>query len=149
MAQQSVPWPALRPYQIEVARAILVAVRARDGRTISVQIAREGGKTALSAEVETLLLLTPAAGDCIKVAPSLRPQGQISLSRLWARLRQAGLTQQAVRQGNAIELRDNRLVLLSAAASANVLGHTAGALMEVDEAQYVDAERFSRDFRPM
>ena len=35
-----------------------------------------------------------------------------------------------------------------AASSANVVGHTAGALMEVDEAQDVDPERFSRDFRP-
>jgi len=55
----------------------------------------------------------------------------------------------AARQGQTIELGSNRLVLLSAGSSANVLGHTAGALMEIDEAQDVDAERFSRDFRPM
>ncbi len=149
MLESVAPWPRLRPYQLDVARAILVAVRARDGRTISVQIARQGGKNELSARLEILLLLTAGAGDCIKVAPSLRPQGQISLNRLWTRLLEGGLVPPATRQGNAIELGANRLLLLSAARSANVLGHTAGALMEVDEAQDVDAERFSRDFRPM
>jgi hypothetical protein len=143
------PLPILRPYQREVARAILAAVRAGDGRTLSVQIARQGGKNELSAQVELLLLAVPGAGDLIKVAPSLRPQGLISLNRLWTRLRECGLAPPAVRQGNAVVYGDNRLLLLSAAPSANVVGHTAGALMEVDEAQDVDADRFSRDFRPM
>jgi len=47
----------LRPYQVEVARAIRDAVRARDARTLSVQIARQGGKNELSAQIELLLLL--------------------------------------------------------------------------------------------
>src|SRR5437764_13918040 len=99
-------FPPLRPYQIEVARAILAAGRARDGRTLSVQIARQGGKNEVSAQVELLLLLASGAGDLIKLAPSLRPQGQISLNRLWSRLRQAGLAPPATRQGNVIALRD-------------------------------------------
>jgi len=143
------PLTVLRPYQLEVARAIRNAARARDGRTLSVQIARQGGKNELSAHVEFLLLLDPAAGDLIKVAPSLRPQGLISLDRLWSRLRQAGAVPPATREGNTIALEGNRLLLLSAGPNSNVLGHTAGALMEVDEAQDVDSERFSRDFRPM
>src|SRR5438034_983240 len=36
-----------------------------------------------------------------------------------------------------------------AAPSANVVGHTAGILLEVDEAQDVDREKFDREFRPM
>jgi hypothetical protein len=147
--QVTAPFPRLRPYQSVVFRAIFDAVRARDGRTISVQIARQGGKNELSAQVELLLLLTRSAGDLIKVAPSMRPQGLISLNRLWTRLRQGGLAPPAVRDGSAISLGDNRLLLLSAGPNANVLGHTAGLLMEVDEAQDVDVDRFSRDFRPM
>ena len=38
---------------------------------------------------------------------------------------------------------------LSAEPSANVLGHTADLLLEVDEAQDVRPEKFDRDFRPM
>lgn len=143
------PWPHLRPYQLEVARAIVAAIRARDARTLSVQIARQGGKNELSAHVEALLLLTPHSGDTIKVAPSLRPQGAISLNRLWTRLREAGFAPPALRDRNSIALGANRLLLLSASPGSNVVGHTAGALMEVDEAQDVDVERFSRDFRPM
>jgi hypothetical protein len=142
-------WPPLRPYQIEVARAIVAAVRARDGRTISVQIARQGGKNELAARVEAGLLLMPGSGDMIKVAPSLRPQGHISLNRLWSRLVEARLAPPALRDRNSIAFGGNRLLLLSAAPGASVVGHTAGALMEVDEAQDVDSERFSRDFRPM
>jgi hypothetical protein len=114
-----------------------------------VQIARQGGKNELSAQVELMLLLGAPAGDLIKVAPSMRPQGLISLNRLWSRLRQTGLAPPAVREGNAIALGANRLLVLSSGPNANILGHTAGALMEVDEAQDVDADRFSRDFRPM
>ncbi|HTE84239.1 MAG TPA: hypothetical protein VK821_05875, partial [Dehalococcoidia bacterium] len=141
--------PSLRPYQVEAARAMLAAVRARDARTISIQIARQGGKNELSAQIELLLLLACGAGDLIKIAPSLRPQGLISLARLWGRLRQTPLAPHAARHGNTIALGANRLVLLPAGPTSNVLGHTAGALMEVDEAQDIDPERFSRDFRPM
>jgi hypothetical protein len=141
--------PRLRPYQIEIYRAIFDAVRAADGRTLSVQIARQGGKNELSAQAEVMLLFSSGAGDLIKIAPSMRPQGLISLNRLWSRLRMAGLAPPAVRQGNAIAIEGNRLLVLSAGPASNVLGHTAGALMEVDEAQDVDPERFSRDFRPM
>ena len=38
---------------------------------------------------------------------------------------------------------------LSAESTANVLGHTADLLLEVDEAQDVRPEKFDRDFRPM
>ena len=48
----------LRPYQQEIALAILDSVFARKGLTFSVEIARQGGKNELSAQLE-LLLLTP------------------------------------------------------------------------------------------
>jgi hypothetical protein len=41
------------------------------------------------------------------------------------------------------------MVFLSAAPDANVVGHTAGLLLEVDEAQDVNEDKFDRDFRPM
>jgi hypothetical protein len=42
-----------------------------------------------------------------------------------------------------------RVQFLSAAPGANVVGHTADLLLEVDEAQDVEPEKFDRDFRPM
>ena len=41
--------PVLRPYQQEAGRAVLASVRGRLGRTISIEIARQGGKNELSA----------------------------------------------------------------------------------------------------
>ena len=50
------PLLPLRDYQCEAARAIVASVAAREGRSFSVQIARQGGKNELSAQVELLLL---------------------------------------------------------------------------------------------
>jgi hypothetical protein len=41
--------PPLRPYQIEAARAVLTSVFERRGDSISIEIARQGGKNELSA----------------------------------------------------------------------------------------------------
>ena len=48
--------PQLRPYQREVARAVVESVRRRRGLTFSVEIARQGGKNEVSARIELLLL---------------------------------------------------------------------------------------------
>ncbi|MBE0430996.1 MAG: hypothetical protein IBX67_04120, partial [Dehalococcoidia bacterium] len=46
----------LRPYQLEVARAAVDSIQKGMGLTISVEIARQGGKNELSAHLEVLLL---------------------------------------------------------------------------------------------
>ena len=46
----------LRPYQLEVARAVMDSVQKGTGLTFSVEIARQGGKNELSAHLEVLLL---------------------------------------------------------------------------------------------
>ena len=51
----------LRPYQRQVALAILDSVFSKKGTTFSVEIARQGGKNELSAQLE-LLLLTVGVG---------------------------------------------------------------------------------------
>ncbi len=143
--------PVLRPYQREAGRAVLASVRGRLGRTISIEIARQGGKNELSAQVE-LLLLTLAAGrgvDAVKCAPTYRPQLLVSMRRLWSRVAQAGLANVASMRGNTIGVGRARVVFLSAEPAANVVGHTAGLLLEVDEAQDVDIDKFDREFRPM
>ena len=48
-----------------------------------------------------------------------------------------------------IVLGRSRIHFLSAERGANVVGHTASLLLEVDEAQDVDIEKFDREFRPM
>src|SRR3972149_3780881 len=82
----------LRPYQLEPARAILQSITRRTGLTISVEIARQGGKNELSAQLEVLLLtiFMNKGGNLIKCSPTFKPQTVNSMLRLKERLNQAG-----------------------------------------------------------
>jgi len=142
----------LRPYQVEAARAVLDSVFGGRGLTISVMMARQGGKNELSAQLEVLLLTAHILidADAIKCAPTFEPQARLSMRRLWTRLQEAGLGPWCQREGTgAIRLGRARQVFLSAEPGSNVVGHTARILLEVDESQDVDREKFDRDFRPM
>ncbi|HLZ69557.1 MAG TPA: hypothetical protein VKV26_06550 [Dehalococcoidia bacterium] len=149
----SFPVPSLRPYQREAARAILRSALRGHGRSFSVLVARQGGKNELSAQIELALLLASwrRPVEAIKCAPTFDPQCRISLRRLWQRLSAlplpAGLA--AVEEGNAVRLGRARQRFLSAEPGAHVVGHTAHALLEVDEAQDVDPDKFAREFLPM
>ena len=143
---------ALRPYQEEAAQAILQSAKHGRGLTFSVVMARQAGKNELSAEVELLLLASNHRREVsgVKCAPTMEPQARISYRRLWNRILRAGAIQIAAREdGRTIRFGRARQIFLSAEPSANVVGHTAGLLLEVDEAQDVDREKFDREFRPM
>jgi len=144
-------WPAPRPYQVSPGRAIIESALDGLGLTFTVVMARQAGKNEISARVEAFLLSAnmDRALDGVKCAPTLEPQARISQRRLWERLVQAGYRESLSLEGRAIRLGSARQIFLSAEPSANVVGHTAGMLLEVDEAQDVDAEKFDREFRPM
>ncbi len=142
----------LRPYQQEVARAILGSVFGRKGLTFSVEIARQGGKDELSAQLELLLLtlyiLEPQ--NLVKCSPTFKPQTLISMMRLKDRLDDAGFGGiWAGELGYTIRLGNARAVFLSADEQANVVGNTAHILLEIDEAQDVSKEKYSKEFKPM
>lgn len=144
--------PALRPYQRAIGRAVLDSVLARRGDTLTVEIARQGGKNELSAQLEVLLLTMhlAAGGNGVKCAPTFVPQAAISMDRLTARLNDAGFGGRwAVEHGYAVRLGRARQAFYSADASANVVGATADLLLEVDEAQDVAPEVYQKSFRPM
>jgi len=142
----------LRPYQSEVALAILDSVFGRKGLTFSVEIARQGGKNELSAQLELLLLTLYMAEplNLIKCAPTFKPQTVISMMRLKDRLNDAGFGGiWAAELGYTIRLGNARAIFLSADESANVVGNTAHILLEIDEAQDVGREKYSKEFKPM
>ncbi len=147
------PWKQrLRPYQVEAGRAILDSVRGRKGLSFSVEVARQGGKNELSAQLEALLLILHMERDvdAVKCAPTFDPQGRISVRRLWSRLLEARLTPLAsLEAGHVVRVGRARVLFMSAEPGANVVGHSAKLLLEVDEAQDVDEEKFDREFRPM
>jgi len=72
--------PRLRSYQREVAMAILDSVFGGKGLTFSVEIARQGGKNELSAQMELLLLTLHMTKpkNLVKCSPTFKPQTIIS-----------------------------------------------------------------------
>jgi len=142
----------LRPYQQEVARAVMDSILKGEGLTFSVEIARQGGKNELSAHLEVLLLTLYMArgGSLIKCSPTFRPQIIISMQRLRQRLDEFGFDGiYRTQMGYVIQIGNARAVFLSAEGSSSVVGHTADILLEVDEAQDVSKEKYSKEFRPM
>jgi hypothetical protein len=142
----------LRPYQLEAGTAILKSVYAKKGLTFSVEIARQGGKNEMSSHLE-LWLLADFAGEnknLIKCSPTFKPQTIISMLRLKEKLDLAGLNGNWVTEmGYIIRLGKARAIFLSAEESSNVVGNTAHLLLEVDEAQDVKEEKYSKEFKPM
>ena len=142
----------LRPYQKEVAQAVLDSVYAGKGLTFCVEIARQGGKNELSAQLELLLLTfnMTESRNLIKCSPTFKPQTVISMSRLKERLNDAGFAGKWTAElGYAIKLGNARAIFLSADSSSSVVGHTAHLLLEVDEAQDVGNEKYTKEFKPM
>ena len=142
----------LRPYQNEIARAVLESVFGRKGLTFSVEIARQGGKNELSAQLELLLLTLymTEPWNLIKCSPTFKPQTVISMMRLKDRLNDAGFAGiWTTELGYIIRLVNARAIFLSADESANVVGNTAHLLLEIDESQDVNKEKYTRDFKPM
>ena len=142
----------MRPYQREAAMAILDSIFGRKGLTFSVEIARQGGKNELSAQLELLLLTLNMTlpKNLIKCSPTFKPQAAISMTRLKDRLNDAGFDGIWTSElGYIIRLGDARAIFLSADESANVVGNTAHILLEVDESQDVSKEKYSKEFKPM
>lgn len=142
----------LRPYQLEVARAVVESIQRGLGLTFSVEIARQGGKNELSAHLEVLLLTLYMAkgGNLIKCSPTFKPQTIISMERLKQRLDDFGFDGTYHSQmGYIIQLGNARAIFLSAEGSSSVVGHTADILLEIDEAQDVSKDKYTKEFRPM
>jgi hypothetical protein len=142
----------LRPYQLEVARAVMDSIQKGMGLTFSVEIARQGGKNELSAHLEVLLLTLYMArgGNIIKCSPTFKPQTIVSLERLKQRLDDFGFDGiYRPQMGYIVQLGNAKAIFLSAEGSSSVVGHTADILLEIDESQDVSKEKYTREFRPM
>jgi len=142
----------LRPYQLEVARAVIESIQKGMGLTFSVEIARQGGKNELSAHLEVLLLTLymVRGGNLVKCSPTFKPQTIISIERLKQRLDDFGFDGIYRPQMNYIvQLGNAKAIFLSAEGSSSVVGHSADILLEIDESQDVSKEKYTKEFRPM
>jgi hypothetical protein len=122
------------------------------GLIFSVEIARQGGKNELSAHLEVLLLTLRMAkgGNIIKCSPTFKPQTIISMERLKQRLDDFGFDGiYRLQMGYIVQLGNAKAIFLSAEGSSSVVGHTADILLEIDEAQDISQEKYTKEFRPM
>jgi hypothetical protein len=138
---------------MECARAILRSVRRGEGRTFTVMFGRQMGKNELSAAIEAHLLwrYREIGGSIVKAAPTFRPQILNSMLRLGQTLERSDRTrgQWQSQYGHIIRCGGAGIAFYSAERHANVVGATASLLLEIDEAQDVDPEKYDREFRPM
>ena len=142
----------LWPYQMLISKAVIESVKRKMGLTFSVEIARQGGKNELSAQLEMSLLIASmgAPNNLIKCSPTFIPQTVISMMRLKDRLNDVNLAGMWwSERGYVIRLGYARAIFLSADTSSNVVGNTAHLLLEIDEAQDVSKEKYSKEFKPM
>ena len=144
--------PLLRPYQSDIFNAVIDSVLHRHGLTFTVEIARQGGKNELSARLESLLLWLRmnSRENLVKCTPTFVPQAVVSLNRLKDCLASGfSSADWTTEYGYILRVGNTRAVFLSAEEGARVVGHTAHLLLEVDEAQDISKEKYSKEFRPM
>lgn len=143
----------LRSYQVEVARAAADSVIFKRGLSLVVLFPRQSGKNELQAQIETYLLtcLQQYEAEIIKVSPTWRPQSINAMRRLQRVLERNTLTARdwVKESGYIYRLGRARVFFLSGAPEANIVGATASALLEVDEAQDIEIEKYDKDIAPM
>jgi hypothetical protein len=142
----------LRQYQINAGNDILKSVFEKKGLTFTIEMARQGGKNELSSHLELILLTLHATEtkNLIKCSPTFKPQTIVSMMRLKEKLNLAGYDgAYQTEMGYIIRFGYARAIFLSADEKSNVVGNTAHLLLEVDEAQDVNEEKYSKEFKPM
>ena len=142
----------LRPYQLAPAQAILDSIFRERGDTICVAMSRQAGKNETAAQVEAYLLnlFQRRGGIIVKASPTFKPQTINSMNRLGQHLNNAWTRGKwRKEQGYIIRLGKAQCQFFSAQPGSNVVGATASLLLECDEAQDVDPDKWGRDFVPM
>ncbi len=143
----------LRPYQLEIADAILDSVIHNRGLTFVVTLPRQTGKNEIQAQLEAYLLVLFSHRDVemVSVSPTFRPQTLNAMERLQNRLDSNPLTRHRWHRhlGSTIRLGQARIHFFSGSPRANTVGATASLLLTIDEAQDILRSTYDRKFAPM
>lgn len=145
----------LYAYQTLWANYALDVVRDRRTEIVVVEMSRQSGKNETSAQLEVMLLAQFArrGGAIVKTAPTWIPQIDNSKARFEARaatLRERlPFLEFKPKEGYKYRCGRAEIAFLSAQPKTNVVGATASLLMEIDEAQDTDRDKFNKDFSPM
>jgi hypothetical protein len=160
------PEYSLRGYQAEVADAIATALTPQPplpilgegesgSREFAAVFSRQAGKDEMLAQLCAYLLVryNRAGGQIVVALPSLDPQGIIARNRLLDRLQSPRLRAIGVvprlRESRVVEAGRASVHFVSASPMANARGLTASLLLDANEAQDIDPERWDAVFAPM
>jgi hypothetical protein len=143
----------LRAYQAPVMQAVITSVVKGLGLSFVVIFPRQSGKNELQAHIECYLLhcFSRTGGDIVKVSPTWKPQSLNAMRRLEKVLGKNYLIEGlwTKESGYIYRCEQARLTFLSGEPQANIVGATASLLLEVDEAQDIQIDKFDKDIAPM
>ncbi len=143
----------LRPYQQQVADALLTSILGRLGLSFVVVFPRQSGKNETQAHVEAFLLclLSTQEIEIVSVSPTLKPQGLTAIRRLQRCLDRNPFSSGRWKSENGYIVRLGKAFVhfLSGSAAAQTAGATASLLLSVDEAQDMRLSTYDRKFAPM
>jgi hypothetical protein len=143
----------LRPYQQEVADAIVKSIVNRLGLTFVVIFPRQSGKNEAQAHIEAWLLCLLSRQDIeiVSVSPTYKPQALNAMLRLQRCLDRNPFTcgRWRTQAGFTVRLDKACVHFFSGNSVAHTVGATASALLSVDEAQDIRPSTYDRKFAPM
>lgn len=144
---------SLRSYQQDVIRAIMASILGSKGLSFVVMFPRQSGKNELQAQLESylLLLFSQAGAEIVKISPTWKPQTINAMNRLERVLTRNLLTRgRWTREAGYIyRIGQASCIFLSGNPEASIVGHTAGTLLEIDEAQDIEIDKYDKEIAPM
>jgi len=139
----------LRSYQIAPARAVINSVLNDLGLTIVIVMPRQSGKNELQAQLECYLLrrFCRSDQDMVKASPTWKPQSLNAMRRLERVLKKNPLTKSAWKKesGYIFRVGSACIAFLSGAPDTNIVGQTANLLLQLDEAQDIQIQKYDKD----
>ncbi len=143
----------LRTYQRQTARTVVASVLSGAGLSLVVMFPRQSGKNELQAQIEAYLLALYASrpAEMVHISPTWKPQSLTAMRRLQRVLQNNHITRRLWHKesGYIYAIGSARVVFLSGAPTANIVGATASTLLSVDEAQDIPIEKYDREIAPM
>ena len=145
----------IRNYQKQAADAIIDSVLNRRGLHFVVEFPRQSGKNEIQAQTENYLLFRfmQIGGTIVKISPTWKPQS-INAKQRFAKVAKANpITADYIQPSQGYQYlmggEKTKIIFLSGEKNSNIVGNTADLLLEVDEAQDIDKNKFDKEVAPM
>ena len=145
----------IRNYQTPAVDAIVDSVLNHRGFHFVVEFPRQSGKNEIQAQIENYLLFRfmQTGGQIVKISPTWKPQS-INAKQRFSRVSKSNqITQNFVQPSQGYQFlmgnEKTKIIFLSGERNSNIVGNTADLLLEIDEAQEIDKNKFDKEIAPM